>query len=149
MSQTEREFQLRLHAPAGDARADARCAEVQSQLDPVYQLHNLRAPQRVHGESEQQYSIRLLKPLQQFSETWAKADLAQMDRAGLFPVVVNDVLAAARKAATKNEGPLRMVKVTDDSGRKITRFYGAPGSAWNRFKLPYRFIKSINGESLF
>lgn len=59
-------------------------------------------------------------------------------------------LVAAQKDAALHAslqpGELREVIETDRTGRRISRFVGDPGAAWERFKLPSRLVVGIKNK---
>jgi hypothetical protein len=131
-----------------EARVDA--AEVQATYTPAYHHAGLgAAPPRVFGESMETYERRLLRPLAPLSAQYAKANFDHVGDMNAVRAVAAEIRRDAVAAGRRNEGELREVVETDATGRRITRFYGAPGAAWDRFKMPYRFVKSFNGERVF
>ena len=125
-------------------------AKLQALYDPAYHQAGLgAAPPRVFGESNEVHERRLLAPLVPLSATYAKVDFGKVGDMNVVRAMAAEIRRDAVAAGRRNEGELREVVETDATGRRITRFYGAPGAAWNRFKMPYRFVKSFNGERVF
>lgn len=132
-----------------EAQIDVEGREMQARFDGAYNSLNQRAPQRVFGESMREYELRLLRPLQVHSKKYSKSNLAHVHDATALRVVGDDIRADAIKVSRANVGPLREVTETDGAGRRITRFFGEPGAVWDRFKMPYRFVKAWNNEKVF
>lgn len=48
--------------------------------------------------------------------------------------------------ASLKPGELRELIETDRTGRRISKFVGDPGAAWEPFKLPVRLVVGFNGQ---
>jgi hypothetical protein len=129
-------------ATVHEAMYDGRATEHQSRADQAYQSLGLRAPARVVGEPIVEYRRRLLAPLVQHSPQWQKVTVNTLSGPAL-DVAEETVFADAVTAATRTgagTGPLREIVHTDESGRRIKRFYGDPEFTWAPFKLPARAV---------
>ena len=151
MAQQRRELGIKtledhsmIRATQTDSEARADSAEIQATYDPAYRAATgTAAPPRVFGESLDDYNLRLVRPLQKHSAQFAKVDFGKIGD----PTAVREIAARIRSDAlatlTQNDGPLKGRTTPDAVGRLITRFSGSPGSCWNQFKAPYRFVKSF------
>jgi hypothetical protein len=132
-----------------DLPADARQKMVghQAKAERVAQAFgdSVGAPTFVNGESEHDYRVRLLTKYKVHSKTYKDSDLSKVQDAAIFDSVEASIYADAYAAAMHpTDIPVNVLlpRVTQDAtGRKITSFVGSPGSCWNRFKMPYRFVK--------
>lgn len=101
------------------------------------------APRWLQGESLTQYRQRLLGKFKQHSTQWKGVELSKLN-ADALDIVETQVYADAYQAATHptsvEAGTLRAVTDTDYTGRRITRFYGDPGAAWQPFKRAPRLV---------
>lgn len=125
-------------------------ATLQAKYDQAYRCSTgAAAPPRVFGEAIETYERRLIAPLQKHSTKFASPDLNKIGDMTALRALAEDIRADAIKVSLKNEGPLRSYQETDGGGRTLTKWVGAPGACWDRFKLPYRFVKKFGNEQVF
>jgi hypothetical protein len=131
-----------------DARLDARqqgelrekFTAVQVAADEVALHWNMRADRFMPGESYRDYRVRLLGPYVKYSPEWKDVDLHTIDPVSLG-VAEKQIRQDAIKASKTGDGEigvLRQVTTVDDSGRKITRFYGDWNAAFGLWRSPLR-----------
>lgn len=108
------------------------------------------APPCVNGETEHDYRVRLLSKYKTHSSKHKDIDLDKVQDPTAFEMIEDAIYAdAVHVANNPKDIPMNVLlpRVTQDAtGRKITRFVGQPGSCWNRFKMPYRFVKRWGDE---
>jgi hypothetical protein len=93
------------------------------------------------------YRLRLLKPFVKHSPEWRGANLREVARAGALDGVENQIYDSAIRAATSNgtfKNSLHAVKMRDQSGRDVTKYFGDPEACWGPFKLPARKVTGFN-----
>jgi hypothetical protein len=122
----------------------------QSKADAVAQLFGDAAPRWLEGERLSQYRGRLLRPYQKYSPAWRDVPLPSFPSDKALDVVEDQVYAAAKKeaAAPTNVPAGQLVEriTTDDTGRRVKKFYGDPEACWGAFKMPSRLVTSWNGS---
>lgn len=134
--EVSREMQATAQGPLHEAE-EAAMAEMQARADSVYNELGKRAPAPWPGERAPAYRLRLLKPLQGYSEGFKSLDLAAQTPKNIDVFekqIFSDAIAYADSAEryADNAEPVPIVK-TDDSGRRITTFRGKH-SFINKFK---------------
>jgi hypothetical protein len=115
------------------------------------------APRYLNGETEMQYAVRLANKYKTHSPRFKNADLSLVADPAVFAHVEDaiyaDAMAAALNPKDLPDNVLIPRTIADATGRKITKFLGTAGACWNRFKMPYRFVKrwgdEKNGQVLF
>jgi colicin import membrane protein len=110
-----------------DAVESAAIADAWARSDAVARLFGKQAPMAMQGEKVIPYRKRLLRQFQRFS-TFKDADLNTISKdAATFVNVENIIYADAVKASATPEVPdgefLKRTR-TDESGHKITEFFG-------------------------
>lgn len=139
---------------APDLAPDAkeRLVGFQSKAERVAQAFgdSAGAPPFCSGESEHDYRVRLLSKYKAHSAPYKSADLSKIGDATVFDAIEDAIYADAMLAANNptDIAPNVLIPRTrqDATGRKITKFIGTPGACWNRFKMPYRFVKRWGDE---
>jgi hypothetical protein len=126
----------------------AECRQAQARADRVAQDFGDSAPPPLVGETPLQYRRRLISGFAQHSKAWRGTDLdAFSDKA--LDVVEDQVYAAARReaAAPRNIPAGQLVErvTTDETGRRIKRFFGDPEVTWGPFKTPSRIVTGWSG----
>lgn len=127
----------------------ARFVDAQSQAERVAQAFgdSAGAPRWVSGETLSQYRQRLLSKYKTHSAPWKDVDLTKLGDDALAVAerqVYADAMGAALHPASIEGGSLRMVTETDDTGRRIRRFFGDPEACWGAFKQPTRMVVAWN-----
>ena len=122
-----------------------RFVEAQAKAERVAQAFgdSAGAPRHLNGESLSQYRRRLLGAFKKHSRSWKDVDLTPFADKALDTVesqVYSDALAAAMSPQNVEAGTLRIVTATDDTGRRIRKFYGDPEACWGPFKQPSRLV---------
>jgi hypothetical protein len=118
----------------------------QSRADSAYRAIGdaAGAPPFMNSERLHGYRCRLLKPLQALSTKFKNSDLTRVIDPSAFDAIEAQIFADAATATLKNEGPLHAVSTPDAAGRMITKYYGAPGSCWEKFNPPLRHVLRFN-----
>ena len=130
----------------GDAPAE-QFADAQAKAERVALAFGDSVPLHVNGESLLQYRRRLLDGLKGRSSRWAAVDVRRLSGAALGVAeaqIYSDAQAAAADPATIPRGELRMITETDETGRRIRKFYGDPEAAWGPFKHPTQHVVGWN-----
>ena len=123
----------------------------QSKADAVAQAFGDAAPRWLEGERLSQYRARLLRPYQKYSPAWRDVPLPSFPSDKALDTVENQVFADAVKEAkqpttlTLKPGELVERIVTDDTGRRIRKFYGDPEACWGPFKQQSRIVTGWSG----
>lgn len=137
-----------------DETESAAMADAQARADSVLQLHGKHAPRPLKGETAQAYRVRLLKPLQAFSDSFKDVDFSKIADHTAFKhfesQIYNDAQAAAndprRIIATLPRGQLR--EIAKKHGRVDTvEFVGDISGFTNSFKQPSFKGKIVKGNS--
>ena len=135
-------IERRLGPPAGDAKA-FRDAQVRAHA--VYEMFGDSAPAALAGERLHEFHARLLKPLQRYCRTFKDADLSKItDVATLTAIgdlVCADAMAEATHPTQFRPGQLIPHKITDASGRVITKYTGDPNACWDQFNPPTQHVR--------
>jgi hypothetical protein len=135
-------LQRQIGPPAGDPQ-EFRVAQGKAQR--VAQVFADEAPSPLQGERLIDYRVRLAARYQKHSKVYASANLNMVrDPAVLAHVedaIFADAMSAARDGSALPPGTMRAICTPDPTGRQITSFVGSAGACWNRFKMPYRFVK--------
>jgi 8-oxo-dGTP pyrophosphatase MutT (NUDIX family) len=96
------------------------------------------APNRVAGESLNQYRRRLITNHKKHSPQWKDVDISAIDNEAALNVIEGQVYSDAMKAAKHPtdlpEGTLRVSIEEDETGRRIRRYHGDPEACWGPFK---------------
>lgn len=128
----------------------AELADAQGRADAVANAFGNRASAPLPGESPSAYRKRLAAGFQKHSKAYAEVNLAGIADAALFKIAEDAIYADAQAAALKPvdlpADMLREVVSTDQAGRKISTFVGAPSAWTNQFKAPKRKLVGINKE---
>jgi len=137
--------QLRLEVAALRARTAPLCPglaeeyqNAQQKADAAWRAVGCSdgAPQHLAGEDLVSYRQRLLAGVQSRSQTWRGVHLPRSQDA-LAPIE-QQILTEATNSLTDpgnyKPGELRAIVSLDQTGRKITRFYGDPGVTWSPFQ---------------
>ncbi len=131
----------------------ARFVDAQAKAERVAQAFgdSAGAARWVNGETLLQYQRRLLGKFKDHSPAWKSVDLAKLDSDALA-VAERQIYADAMRAAMNPEsvegGSLRQVITTDDTGRRIRKFYGDPEACWGAFKQPARIVTGWNTKNI-
>ena len=110
-------------------RADESArAEAQSRADSAFgSLSGSYAPKPFSGETSRTYKVRVLSQLKRHSPEWKNVDLMRLDDAGLATAERQIYRSVAKEAAAPTDipaGQLREVKRINDSGHRVSEFYG-------------------------
>jgi hypothetical protein len=131
-------------------RISALAAAFQARADRAMQSLSIAdaAPRHMQGETLIGYQQRILSPLKKYSSAWKGANIYSIRDPGTLEIaatqIFDSVMEYASSPASVPEGTLRPVTETDQSGRKITRWYGSPEACWGRFKQQPRRMVGIN-----
>jgi len=94
------------------------------------------APAHLLGESLTDYRLRLLRGVQSKSSTWKSVELPR--RQDVLNVVEPQIYADAKNSVTDpanyKPGELKQVVSLDQTGRRITKFYGDNSVTWAPFQ---------------
>jgi len=130
---------------------EAEYITVQQRADGAYRAVGCSdgAPPHLQGEDIVSYRQRLLAGVQSRSPTWRNVTLPRAQDA-LAPIE-RQILTEATASLTDNSqyqnGQLREVVSLDQTGRRITRFYGDPGATWAPFQPAVtKYVKSWGGK---
>ena len=110
-------------------RDRAMMSEIQAKHDSVQAGLGKQAPAPLPGENARMYRARMLNDLRKYHPSFQNADFGKEDMA-LMDAVEPQLIAAARQEAKRptldlpEDGALRKVVRTDESGRKVTEFFG-------------------------
>ena len=110
----------------------ARRVEIQSRADAAFMAHGEQAPPPMAGEASHAYRVRVLGLLQRHSKDFRAVNLRKINDAAHFAAVESRIYAdslEASKSPYVAPDTLREVVTTDQSGRRISTFYGEP-RAW-------------------
>lgn len=136
--------------PAAVSDADyASLTECQAKADSVYQAHGIRAPRPLVGETPLMYRSRLASGVKEHSKLYKDIDLASIGNEKLFGIAETAIFADAMEAAMNpdvEEGVLRPIVTTDDTGRRITTFAGTPRAWMRQFAAPRRQLIGIKNR---
>jgi hypothetical protein len=127
-------------------RHEARMADAQARADAVAAEFGERAPPPLSSETLHAYRCRLLRRYRHHSKEFADADLAAIEDPKLFAGIETRIYADARAAGASPQVPLdhlREIIRTDQSGRKISTFYGNPRAWMRQFSGSRRYVKSF------
>lgn len=126
----------------------AKFVDVQSKAERVAQAFGDSVEKRwVHGETLPQYRVRMASKFKQHSPDWKDVDLSTVNDSALAvaeKMIYADAWQAAIHPVDVEAGTLREVTETDRTGRKIHKFYGDPGAAWDVFKQRPRLVTGWN-----
>lgn len=140
---------LRKMVPASHSAEDRKAfVAVQMEAEPVYQAFGIAdgATSPLHGETLDEYRVRLARKHQVHSKRWKDVDLSTISGPALQNVVTQiyaDAMVEARIPSVIEPGVLMERQEQDRTGRKITRFVGDPAAAWAPFKYPTRLVTGI------
>ncbi|CAN2533393.1 hypothetical+protein [Methylocapsa aurea] len=133
--------EMREQGPLIEAEESAM-ADYQARADETYAALGKRAPAPLPGERLRQYRGRLLKPLQQYSETWRHVALGEQPDKNLQVIekqIFADAVAYADSGSHLAPDETHAISKKDDSGRTITEFKGA--SFVRQFKRPKQYAR--------
>ena len=122
---------------------------LQARADAVYRdLGMVGAPGPLGNESARSDRLRLLSPLQKYSDEWKKTSLHRINDAPTVDLIEREIYAAAKKTAldptvTFRPGTLRERKVEDESGRTWTHWHGSPRTWMSHFMHPRMAVTSM------
>jgi hypothetical protein len=128
----------------------AKFAEFQAAADKVFSAFSISdaAPRALDGESFTGYQQRLLSKLKTHSSAWKTVNLYDVRDSKILKLAADQIFADAYQEAlhpaTPQPGVLRAVEERDQTGRKITRFFGDPEATWGMFKQQPRRLTGIN-----
>lgn len=121
---------------------ESAMADAQAKADSVYAALGKRAPAPLPGERIRQYRARLLRPLQQHSDTWRSVNIAEQPDKNLQVIekqVFADAVAYADSGSHLPPDETHAISKRDESGRTITEFKGA--SFIRQFQQPARLAR--------
>lgn len=108
------------------------------------------APPCVMGEGEHDYRVRLVAKYKAHSTKFKDVDLNKVQDSTAFETIEDAIYADAMHAAhhPRDIAPnVLLPRIRQDAtGRKITSYVGQPGSCWNQFKMPFRYVKRWGDE---
>lgn len=108
----------------------------QSRADQIAQELGTVAPRPLDGETLKNYRVRLAGYYQKNSDAWKDIDLKDLDDKTLGvaeSMIYEDSYHLAKNPKNEPGMPLRARSRIDDSGRRITEFFGDPIEAWKSF----------------
>lgn len=134
--------------PRTDSEAE-EMADAHAKADSVASAFGERAASPIPGETPLAYRRRLLGKIKDHSADWKDADLSKLDSVS-FAVAEKNIYAAAMIAAnapvTDLSHGLREIVRTDEAGRRIKEFRGAPRMWMDDFKGPIRAARVLKPE---
>ena len=104
------------------------------------------APVFSHGETEAEYTVRLLKPYLKFSKKWKEEDLVGINDSALAKIeaeVYADAIAESVRPTQFQRGHLIPITNTDAANRRITHYVGDPNACWDQFNPTVRHVRRI------
>ena len=120
----------------------------QSRADAVAQELGTQAPRPLDGESLKDYRIRLAGYYKEHSPEWKDINLKGLgDHAfGVAEgMIYKDALHVAKNPKNEPGMPLRARTKIDESGRRITEWFGDPLEGWKSFiGHGIRYVTGIN-----
>jgi 8-oxo-dGTP pyrophosphatase MutT (NUDIX family) len=117
----------------------ARLTATQQKAEKVAQAFGDSAERWLSGEDERSYRIRMATKFKPHSAKFKDVDLTKINDDGALTVIEDAIYSDAYNVAvnpTNTGSDLRMAIETDQSGRRIHRFYGGERAAWARFTNP-------------
>jgi hypothetical protein len=122
----------------------------QADADMACRAWGAAAVPPLHGEQLLDYRKRLLRPLIKYSTQFKDVSLDEL-REPLLTPIEKSIFADAIKASTDNSSApddyLREVTTTDQTGRRVTSFYGQPRAWMNQFAGQRRRLVGIRTTS--
>ncbi len=134
--------------PRSDSETE-EMADAHAKADAVASAFGERAASPIPGETPLAYRRRLLGKIKDHSADWKDAELSKLDSVS-FAVAEKNIYAAALAAAnmpvTDLSHGLREIVRTDEAGRRIKEFRGAPRMWMDDFKGPIRAARVLKPE---
>ena len=124
-------------------------ADAQARCDSVAQVFGRRAPRMLNGETLLAYRKRMAKDYKSHSPRWKDVDLAVLPEAAFAPIeelIYADAMSAGLNPASAPAGQLREIRRTDQTGRVISTFVGAPDAWLGEFKQAKMHVR-INANT--
>ena len=147
--------QLRREVAALRARTIPNCEGLeaeyitaQQKADAAYRAVGCDgAPGHLLGEGLTDYRHRLLRGVQSKSATWKNVSLPRAQDAldAIEPQILKDAVSSLTDNGNYAKGELKAVVSLDQTGRRITKFYGDNSVTWGPFQP--RQISYVTGFS--
>ena len=123
-------------------------SNVQQRADSAYRSVGCDgAPGHLLGEGLTDYRHRLLRGVQSKSATWKNVSLPRAQDAldAIEPQILKDAVSSLTDNGNYAKGELKAVVSLDQTGRRITKFYGDNSVTWGPFQP--RQISYVTGFS--
>ena len=113
-----------------------RAADLQRSADELFSLYGRSADAPRADESDEGYMRRTLESAKRYSSTFCGFDFVgpRAQPRECLPSAWESIVADGVKAFKEPVGAMRSAITTDDSGRRIRKFYGDPENCWSPFK---------------
>lgn len=123
-------------------------ADAQMKCDSAYQALGIgQAPHHAFGESLRNFQIRLLTPLKAHSKIYKDSNLGTIGDDAAFnnvaKIIVDDATAASTQVVTHG-APLRRVTKMNDSGHRVSEYFGDASVTWAPFAGGFTRFGTLN-----